>query len=55
MVFLFYRNGEAAADRLTFTISRIGGAQGSHLLNIAGTQCVLWCMAFLAQRFFRVC
>jgi predicted PurR-regulated permease PerM len=37
MVFLFYQNGETAADRLTFTISRIGGAQGSHLLNIAGT------------------
>jgi predicted PurR-regulated permease PerM len=37
MVFLFYRNGEAAADRLMSTISRIGGTQGSHLLDIAGT------------------
>ena len=37
MVFLFYRNGEAAADRLMSTISRIGGTQGSHLLDVAGT------------------
>ena len=37
MVFLFYRNGETAANRLLLTISRIGGAQGSHLLQVAGT------------------
>jgi predicted PurR-regulated permease PerM len=37
MLFLFYQNGETAAGRLTSTISRIGGAQGSHLLNVAGT------------------
>src|SRR5581483_8421558 len=37
MLFLFYQNGETAADRLTSTISRIGGAQGTHLLNVAGT------------------
>src|SRR5229473_1988716 len=37
MVFLFYRNGETAANRLMFTINRIGGAQGSHLLDVAGT------------------
>jgi predicted PurR-regulated permease PerM len=37
MVFLFYRNGETAADRLTTTISRLGGGEGRHLLEIAGT------------------
>jgi predicted PurR-regulated permease PerM len=37
MVFLFYRNGETAANRLMFTINRIGGAQGSRLLDVAGT------------------
>jgi len=37
MVFLFYRNGETAADRLTLAINRIGGGEGRHLLNIAGT------------------
>lgn len=37
MVFLLYRNGQAAAKRLTFTIDRIGGTQGSHLLEVAGT------------------
>ena len=37
MVFLFYRTGETAADRLTITINRIGGGEGRHLLNIAGT------------------
>ncbi len=36
MVFLFYRNGETAANRLMFTINRIGGAQGGHLLDVAG-------------------
>jgi predicted PurR-regulated permease PerM len=37
MVFLFYRHGEAAANRLTFTIHRIGGSEGNHLLDVAGT------------------
>jgi predicted PurR-regulated permease PerM len=37
MVFIFYRNGEATAERLMFAISRIGGAEGSHLLDVAGT------------------
>ena len=37
MVFLFYRSGEAAADRLMSTINRIGGTQGSHLLDVAST------------------
>jgi predicted PurR-regulated permease PerM len=37
MVFLFYCNGEAAANRLNFTIDRIGGAEGIHLLGVAET------------------
>ena len=37
MVFLFYCNGEAAANRLNFTINRIGGAEGIHLLDVAVT------------------
>jgi predicted PurR-regulated permease PerM len=37
MVFFFYRNGETAVDRLISTINRIGGAQGPHLLEVAGT------------------
>ena len=37
MVFFFYRNGETAVDRLISTINRIGGAQGTHLLELAGT------------------
>lgn len=37
MVFLFYRDGDAAADRLTVTISRIGGDEGGRLLDVAGT------------------
>jgi predicted PurR-regulated permease PerM len=36
MVFPLYRNGEGAAERLTFTINRFGGGQGIRLLNIAG-------------------
>jgi predicted PurR-regulated permease PerM len=36
MVFLFYRNGETAANRLTLAIDRIGGGEGRHLLDIAG-------------------
>lgn len=37
MVFLFYRHGDAAADRLTVTIMRIGGDEGRRLLDVAGT------------------
>jgi predicted PurR-regulated permease PerM len=37
MVFFFYRNGETAVDRLVSTINRIGGAQGTHLPEVAGT------------------
>jgi predicted PurR-regulated permease PerM len=36
MVFLFYRDGEAASNRLSVAINRIGGAEGSHLLDVAG-------------------
>ena len=37
MVFLFYCDGEAVASRLNFAIDRIGGAEGIHLLDVAGT------------------
>jgi predicted PurR-regulated permease PerM len=37
MAFLFHRNGQTAAIRLMFKINRIGGAHGSHLLDVAGT------------------
>jgi predicted PurR-regulated permease PerM len=37
MVFLFYCDGETVANRLNFAINRIGGAQGIHLLKVAGT------------------
>jgi predicted PurR-regulated permease PerM len=37
MVFLFYCNGEAAGNRLNFTVNRIGGAEGIHLLDVAET------------------
>lgn len=37
MVWLFYRDGEAAAERLAAVTSRIGGAEGSRLLTVAGT------------------
>ena len=37
MVFLFYRDGEAAARRVSFIIERIGGIQGGRLLVVAGT------------------
>jgi predicted PurR-regulated permease PerM len=37
LVFLFYCDGEALAKRLHFAISRIAGAEGSHLLQVAGT------------------
>jgi predicted PurR-regulated permease PerM len=36
MVFLFYRDGESASNRLSVAINRIGGAEGSHLLDVAG-------------------
>jgi predicted PurR-regulated permease PerM len=36
MVFLFYRDGESASNRLSGAINRIGGAEGSHLLDVAG-------------------
>lgn len=36
MVFLFYRDGETASNRLSVAINRIGGAEGSHLLDVAG-------------------
>jgi predicted PurR-regulated permease PerM len=36
MVFLFYCDGEAIAKRLNFAVNRIGGAQGIHLLDVAG-------------------
>jgi predicted PurR-regulated permease PerM len=36
MVFLFYRDGEAAANRLAGAIRRIGGSEGSRLLDVAG-------------------
>jgi predicted PurR-regulated permease PerM len=36
MVFLFYCDGEAAANRLNFAVNRIGGAEGIHLLDVAG-------------------
>jgi predicted PurR-regulated permease PerM len=37
MVFLFYCDGEAVAKRLNFAVNRIGGAEGIHLLDVAGT------------------
>ncbi len=37
MVFVFYSNGEEAARRLDATMHRIGGAEGTRLLEIAGT------------------
>jgi predicted PurR-regulated permease PerM len=37
LVFLFYCDGEALAKRLNFAIDRIGGAEGIHLLDVAGT------------------
>lgn len=37
MVWLFYRDGEVAATRIMAVTSRIGGAEGSHLLTVAGT------------------
>jgi predicted PurR-regulated permease PerM len=37
LVFLLFRNGEAAADRITMIIRRIGGAEGGRLLAVAAT------------------
>jgi predicted PurR-regulated permease PerM len=37
LVFLFYCDGETLAKRLNFAIDRIGGAEGIHLLDVAGT------------------
>jgi predicted PurR-regulated permease PerM len=37
MGFLFYCDGEAVAKRLNFATNRIGGAEGIHLLDVAGT------------------
>jgi len=37
LVFLFYCDGEALTERLNFAIHRIGGAEGIHLLDVAGT------------------
>ncbi len=36
MVFVLYRDGESAAERLDTTIHRIGGAQARRLLEVAG-------------------
>jgi len=36
MVFLMYRDGDAAANRLSTTIRLIGGTRGSRLLEVAG-------------------
>jgi predicted PurR-regulated permease PerM len=37
MVFLFYRDGETVVERVTETVSRIGGSEGGRLLEVAGT------------------
>ena len=37
MVFIFYCDGEMVAKRLNLAVSRIGGAEGIHLLDVAGT------------------
>jgi predicted PurR-regulated permease PerM len=37
MVFLFYCDGEMVANRLNLAVNRIGGAEGIHLLDVAGT------------------
>ncbi len=36
IAFFFYRDGEAAAGRLSATINRIGGTEGNRLLEVAG-------------------
>ena len=37
MVFIFYCDGEMVAKRLNFAVNRMGGAEGIHLLDVAGT------------------
>ncbi len=37
LVFLFYRDGEAGAERLRALMSRIGGDEGSRLLDVAAS------------------
>jgi predicted PurR-regulated permease PerM len=37
LVFLFYRDGETVVERVTETVSRIGGSEGGRLLEVAGT------------------
>jgi predicted PurR-regulated permease PerM len=37
MVLLFYCDGETVASRVNFAVNRIGGAEGIHLLDVAGT------------------
>ncbi|HEY6418499.1 MAG TPA: AI-2E family transporter [Candidatus Binataceae bacterium] len=37
LVFFFYRDGQTVAQRLAATINRIGGDEGSHLLDVAGS------------------
>ena len=40
VAFFLYRDGEAAAARIVRITSRLGGARGRHLLNIAGSTVV---------------
>jgi predicted PurR-regulated permease PerM len=40
VAFFLYRDGEAAAEKITRITSRIGGARGRHLLNIGGSTVV---------------
>ena len=40
VAFFLYRDGESAADKIQRITSRIGGARGRHLLNIAGSTVV---------------
>lgn len=37
VAFFLYRDGETAADKIRRITSRIGGARGRHLLNVAGS------------------
>jgi len=40
VAFFLYRDGEAAATKITRITIRIGGARGGHLLNVAGSTVV---------------
>ena len=40
VAFFLYRDGDAAADRISRISSRIGAARGRHLLNVAGSTVV---------------